>query len=55
LYIRTKTLVIYRSAWKVKSANFAFTEFSEVRKESFKYHSFGVASTPIESYVANVT
>ena len=28
---RTKTLVIYRSAWKVNSANFAITEFSEVR------------------------
>jgi hypothetical protein len=32
LYIRTKTLVIYRSAWKGNSANFALTEFSEVMR-----------------------
>src|SRR5215217_9303555 len=32
--------LIHRSAWNWNSANFAFTEFYEVRQESFKSSSF---------------
>jgi hypothetical protein len=32
--------LIHRSAWKGNSANFAITEFSEVRQELSKHHSF---------------
>src|SRR5215203_7205559 len=33
--------LMHPSAWNRNSANFASTEFSEVRKESFKSSSFG--------------
>jgi hypothetical protein len=33
LYIRTKTLIIYRSAWKVIPENFGFIAFSAVRMQ----------------------
>jgi hypothetical protein len=33
--------LIHPSAWKWDSRNFAQTQFSEVRQQSFEHHSFG--------------
>jgi hypothetical protein len=46
---------IHRSAWNRNSANFAYSRFSEVRKESFKTSSFRGYACPVEEYDVIVT